>query len=330
LLLASPLWALAADRSRRPVAVLRVATALSALAAIAMALASTPLQLFAAAACLAACRSPAASLFESLALHRFAGAPERYGRLRLFGSLGFVAGVLATGTLIDRFADAPMLGSAALLAAAALIALWLPADPGDDHPSATRPGPRELASLFAHPPLRTLYATAVLQGLTQSVYDHLFARHMASIGLSGGWTGVAVAVGVIAEVSLLAVSPALLSRVSPGTLIALGTAASLPRWAGTAFLVAPLPLAALQSLHGLTFAAWWTGSLAFASRHAPASMQSTSVAVLMSLAYGLGTLLAMSLAATLGAHAGSPALFLGCAALSLPAAFLALRLRRAA
>jgi MFS transporter, PPP family, 3-phenylpropionic acid transporter len=92
---------------------------------------------------------------------------------------------------------------------------------------------------------------------------------------------------------LFAISARLPSRICPTTLLAMGAGGAMLRWAGMAFGPPLALLAALQCLHGLSFAATHLGSVQLVARAVPdhhgATAQgdvATIVGVVMTLALG--------------------------------------------
>jgi PPP family 3-phenylpropionic acid transporter len=96
------LWGWVADHSSRRVLVLRM-TALGALAAFSgIAFGRAFGHFFIAMACLNLFTSAQGPLTEALMLAEMRGDTSRYGRVRLWGSLGFIAAVMAAGFALDR------------------------------------------------------------------------------------------------------------------------------------------------------------------------------------------------------------------------------------
>jgi hypothetical protein len=96
------LWGWVADHSSRRVLVLRM-TALGALAAFSgIALGRGFAHFFIAMVCLNLFTSAQGPLTEALMLAEMRGDTSRYGRVRLWGSLGFIAAVMAAGAALDR------------------------------------------------------------------------------------------------------------------------------------------------------------------------------------------------------------------------------------
>ncbi|PIK69372.1 MFS transporter [Methylobacterium frigidaeris] len=204
--------------------------------------------------------------YQSLAAVR-RGPGLDYARIRLGGSLGFLAASLLGGWLLGLVGTGSITGFLAglELASACGAAFLLRRADG------ARPGPRATGRVRLPPALwLAIAAGAAIQASHAAVYA-FGSIHWGSLGLAPATTGFAWALGVVAEIAFFALAgriPGL--RDAPFRLLGLGAAAALLRWAG---LVAAAGLPALvlplQALHGLTFGATQLGAMAALSRLAP-------------------------------------------------------------
>lgn len=334
--LSAPLWAAIADRLRQGALLLRLAASLSVLAAGAVALglalpglgeaATLGLALVA----FAFLRAPIGPLLDSAAVHLLVadGAdPRDYGRLRLWGSVGFM-GIAAVAALLVQ--DAPTGRPALLLATgawavAALLTLVLPA------PDAAAPAPvlPALRALFRAPFLLPLALGLTLHGFGLGVYDMLLPMHMDGLGLGGAWTGAALALGISAEVTVMALGRRVLSAARPQHLLVLASATAALRWALVAVVTAPVLLVALQALHGIVFGVFWIAGVELMRTRAPAEVRNSAQSLLMVTAYGAGALLTGAATSAFLDSLGTAGLFgLGAAAAVGAAGCLGLGARR--
>ena len=244
-----------------------------------------------------------------------------YARIRLGGSLGFLAAALSGGWLLGLVGERA--GATAFLAALGLVsaagcAVLAAREPQRDaapvRASARLPLPAALWLAMA--------AAALVQASHAAVYA-FGSIHWAALGLSPGAIGLAWAVGVVAEIAFFALVPRLSPlRDAPFRLLALGAGAALLRWAGLVAL-ADLPAAVLplQVLHGLTFGATQLGAMAALSRLAPEGARGRAQGTYGAVA-ALGSAVA-TLACGAAVRAGGPVLAF---ALMLPLAGIGLAL----
>ncbi|KMO19414.1 MFS transporter [Methylobacterium platani JCM 14648] len=190
-----------------------------------------------------------------------------YARIRLGGSLGFLAASLLGGWLLGFVGTGgiPNFLAGLELASACGAALLLHRARAAV-PASRAPGrvPLPLALWLA------IAAGAAIQASHAAVYA-FGSIHWGLIGLSPAETGIAWGVGVVAEIGFFAAVGRIgWLRDAPFRLLGLGAAAALLRWGGLlAASGLPALVLPLQALHGLTFGATQLGAMAALSRLAP-------------------------------------------------------------
>jgi len=188
----------------------------------------------------------------------------QYGRMRLWGSLAYIAANFLAGWLLDLSGPQVLVVLiVSATAAATLASLALPRD-------AEGIGSRETHSYWSLPALRTMRsvpkaAIALLAAaLGQAAHAMVYAFgtiHWTRLGLSGYEVGAAWGIGVVAEVLLFAGAGWIRGARAPEILILVGLTAGLVRW-GLAPFAADLPgVLSLQLLHGITFGATHLGAM---------------------------------------------------------------------
>lgn len=272
--------------------------------------------------------APLAPLADVLALAAARGGTAfPYGWVRGAGSAAFIAGVGAAGWLVQGVGlAAGLVAGAVLFAAAGAAALaGRPAVGLRERPAAeTGIGFAGLVRIAAF--RRTVLAAALVIG-AHAMHDAFAMILWRGAGIGAGAAGLLWAEAVAAEVFVfLVVGPPLLARIGlPGGLAVAAVAGTL-RWAVQAETVALPWLAAIQTLHGLSFALLHLACLGLIERAVPQASRATALTVYGTVGLGLA-----GAAATLASgplfsafHARA---FWAMAALSLAAAPLALRLR---
>ena len=301
-----PLVAMAADwwGDRRQATVVLAAIALAGAVALAFADGFWPILVVTLVSALAA--MGLMPLAEVLAMSGVRRGSLDYGRMRLWGSVSFVAIGFVAGAAIAVHGAGSVLvllivGSAVTLAAA----LLLPRDPearGGDQARRSRGafwrlsiGPAFLLFLLAAGAVQASHAVFYTFGVIE----------WRQQGLSANWAATLWAIGVAAEIALFAYSRAVVARLGPVLLIGSGALAGLLRWTVMAFdppLAALLPL---QALHGLTFGAAHLGALHFISVHVAPADAATAQALYASVTAGIGLGLATLASGPLYAAIGS-------------------------
>jgi MFS transporter, PPP family, 3-phenylpropionic acid transporter len=248
-------------------------------------------------------------LTETVAVSGVRHAGLNYGRMRLWGSLTFLAASFAGGFAVARWGSEIGIWLVALGCVLTVIAAHLlPREAlSTDAPELERAPwwkaeeprmllrqPAFLAFLVASGGVQAAHATFLTFGTL------IWQKQ----GLSGGWIGALWAIGVFAEVGLFAISAWLVERFGAAALLMAGAATSILRWAAMAFNPGLAVLVPLQILHGVTYGASHIGAIHFIGKAVPlraaGSAQALYATVAAGLAMGLATLVAGWLYARIG------------------------------
>jgi len=244
-----------------------------------------------------------------------------YGRIRLWGSLAFIVGSLATGRLLAVY-DADwvlwlVLGALALslLAAVALPGRELTAHQAGDGEDLSL---KRLARLFGQRELLVFLVASALIQASHAAYYGFSALHWRASGIGATTIAVLWTEGVVAEILFFALSRRLAGRLRPGTLLVLAGLLGTLRWSVTALSTDLAALAAVQLLHAATFAATHLAAMHTITRATPARLAASMQSLYSALSGGLAMGGTMLLAGTL--YESDPGLaFLAMAGLTLAA-----------
>lgn len=266
-------------------------------------------------------------LVEAITLTSLAGQSGRYGPIRLWGSLGFIGAVLAVGAWLDAAAVRllpAVLFSLAFVALAAALAL-----PGarSHGPAPADDGER---GRFANGGVRALLAAGFCMAVAHGALYAFFSLHLEQLGYSGKAIGAFWTLGVLAEIAVFLYLPTIFRRFALSTILQAGLLAAVLRFLAIAWAaehVAVLVLA--QLLHGVTFGAFHSASVAAVHRLFPGSVQARGQALFSSLSYGAGGAAGTLLAGWAWGWYGAPAAFSLAAVAALAGVFLARELRQA-
>ena len=318
---ANPLVGIAADRSGEPRLIMLMLSCATAATFLVCLWAHGFVALLLLSAAAVTFISGLMPLGDSLALAGAYAGKADYGRVRLWGSLTFVATLLITGRiLMGRSADTVLyllIGGAALTFAACF-----------GLPSENAPVRRRFSSgwqALITPRLLVFLGAATLVQGSHSVLYIFGTLHWRAIGLSDATIAVFWAEGTLAEVVLFFWGAPLLRRIGPLGLIALGGGAGLVRWTMTAFATAVPVIAVAQLLHAFSFGAAHLGAMHHLARTVPDEQAATGQALYSAVVGSIGPGLIMLPMGALYAAAGGRA-YLAMAALAVAGAALALRL----
>jgi len=318
-LVAGPAAGRLADRLDAPKVILSLCSAVAALIALGYLPARGLWLLFAVGVFHSAALAPLAPLSDTLALGAAAAARSddavrrgfEYGWVRGAGSAAFILGSVLSGQAVGHFGIASVVWlNAALLATAAFAALLVPQlPPTQDAARATeaKGGVRGVGALLRLPLYRRLVLVAALIMGSHAMHDSFAVIRWAAAGIGPGTAGLLWSLSVAAEVMVfLFVGRPLLDRLGPAGAAMLAAAAGIVRWAvmaETAWLPA---LAAVEPLHGLTFALLHLTCMRLLAGCVPRHLAATALTLYGTVGIGapatLLTLASGPLYARFGAH----------------------------
>ncbi|MBF0417320.1 MAG: MFS transporter [Magnetococcales bacterium] len=315
---APPLWGQVADRGARHKVIF--GTSLGALIAFSLFFFDSSLPwIFAVTLLYSIFHTGPLSLVDATAMEQSIIHHWDYGRLRLWGSWGFIVCSLGGGPLSDRMGlESIPAFIALLLALTALCTLWLPR-------ATVRHDARiPVSALFQRADVRWFYFSATMMQFSHGGYYGFMSLHLQQQGFSRTLIGLLWAVGVLAEVVLMSRSRALIERVGVTPLLTLSLFLATLRWSLCAITVELTWLIGAQLMHAFTFGAFHIASVRRVHDFAPESARGVAQGWLAALSYGVGGGMGMALSGVLLEHVGYPAMF-GLLALSAGVGMLASR-----
>jgi PPP family 3-phenylpropionic acid transporter len=260
--------------------------------------------------------SPLMALYDGLLVNEARARGIVYGRLRMWGSVAFIAGTLLCGVAV-KTGGPPWVLYVGLIGVLTLAPFALLLPKGEAHQvGGPRRAPFGLLELFKSKRFVLFMAAA---GFCQSSHAVLYsfgtltwrAAGIDDVAISALW-GESVAV----EILMMLGSGWMLKRLGVCGLIGFGLCCGVVRWTGMAFTTAVPALIVLQALHAGTFAASHLGAMAFIQRALPASGAALGQSIYYALGTGLTQAVIYQFAGLLYTHYGQLA-FLGMTVISL-------------
>ena len=257
------------------------------------------------------CWSASLPLVESLTLRHLSSQPERYGRIRLWGSVGFIVAVAGGGALLDVSSLAALLwGGWGLMFCTFAVTTTL---------SEARSIPLGeailLSTVFKQRKLRYLLAAGFCMLAAHGALYIFYSIYLAGQGYSATIIGALWALGVLAEIAVFTFLPGLSRRHSMRRILLLSFALAALRFATIGWGAAHLSLLILaQLLHGATFGAHHAATMAALNKWVAPGQQANGQAIYGSVAYGAGGLAGSLLAGQIWSQVG-PALTFSVASL---------------
>lgn len=229
----------------------------------------------------------------SLAAHLSHGGrmdTARYGRVRVWGSVGFILAVVAVGGLLQGTGIGVfpwvVVGAGALLLVATL---RLPAHKDDVSPAAGAPS---ILSVLRKPAVAWFFASVFFTVLAHAALYAFFSLYLDSLGYGKGTVGALWAVAVAVEIVFFWTQGRWFASAGAHRWLQWAALASVLRFATVAGLgqhLAALVLA--QLLHAVTFAGHHAACIVLVTRHFPGALRGRGQALYSVLGYGLSGVL---------------------------------------
>ncbi len=286
-LVAPGLWGWLADKSGHRVTVVRLSAVLSATGFTAFFFVRDFAALLVVMAFVSFFWSASLPLMEALTLRHLEGRAERYGRIRLWGSVGFIAAVLGTGAWLDRMSIGALLwvNLGLLIGIVACAALLV-----EPRRSVTAgpPVPRLRHGLI-RPQVLGLLAACFFMSAAHGPFYVFYSIHLVGHGYDKTAVGALWSLGVVAEILVFLAMPRLMRRWSAVAILQASLAIATVRFlaigwgADLAWL-----LALAQLMHGATFGAYHAAAVSALHQWFPAGQMARVQAIYGSVSFGAG------------------------------------------
>jgi len=250
-----------------------------------------------------------------------------YGRMRLWGTVGFIGLSWLTGIILDKVhISAVLWGLLLLLVANIFVSTGIPAAKnGGPHISL-----KNLSSQILRREALIFLFIAMLMLVSHSTYYGFFSIYLESLGYSRSMIGILWALGPLGEVLVMFFSGRIMKKFGTVRVLAFSLLMAIIRWTLYAFAWSVPFLVFGQLLHAFTFGTFHIASVRYVEKLFPDSMRNTAQALYSSAAYGMGLVLGTVACGLLYDRVGAPVLFFLSALVSMVALGALVRERRRA
>lgn len=280
------LWGWLADRSGRRMRLVRVTAAAGALGFPLIALADGFVALLLVLAAMSFLTSAAMPLAEATTFGHVRGDTGRYARIRLWGSIGFIAAVVAVGYLLDHVPIGDWLWAVAALYVAGVFAAW--AVPDTAAARATG-GDVSARVLLGRSEVRGLLLACFLMAVAHGAYYAFYSVHLVDHGYSKAAVGWLWALGVACEVAVFWWMPAIVARLGLRRVLAASFAIAVLRFLMIGWLPDwPLAVLVAQAMHAATFGAYHAAAVGLIHRWFGGALQARGQALYTAVSFGAG------------------------------------------
>ncbi|WP_406672834.1 MFS transporter [Natronospira sp.] len=285
-IIAPYLWGWIADQSGRRVAIIRLAAFMAAACFAGILAGDSYLWIAAVMLAFSFFWNAALPQFEALTLNHLGTRVERYGRIRLWGSVGFIASVVVLGPLLDQFGEALL----PWVIWALLVLLWFSTLAVSERPDRrAQPSAGGIAAIMRRPEVISLFLACFLAKASHGPYYGFFTIYLQDAGYQGLVIGALWALGVVAEIGVFLIMPRLLANAGPRTLMVVALGLTALRWLLIALFIDKMPvLIAAQLLHMASFGLYHAVAVHFIHRFFRGPFQGRGQALYSSLSFGAG------------------------------------------
>lgn len=285
-ILAPHLWGWLADRSGRRIQVVRLSGAAGTLVFMGVFAGESFTLLCSVLFAMMFFWSAALPLVEATTLSHLGDETARYGRIRVWGSVGFIAAVVAVGYLLDMTSPRALLWVIAGLMTCMLLLSCMVAEapavahPGDD---------RTVWHVVRQPAVIAVVLASALMAAAHGPYYTFYTIHLVDHGYSKSLAGWLWALGVICEIGIFVWMSHLYRAFTLRQILVASTLLAALRfvvigWGADSVWL----LLAAQTLHAASFGSFHAAAIGVVHKLFRGRHQARGQAIYGSLAYGLG------------------------------------------
>jgi len=306
-LLASPAWGAVSDRFGGSPLVLLTATVVGALGAVSLVLVREPLAVAVAAIVLAIGIAGTGPILDARALEAVGPDRTKYGPLRAWGSVSYIASAFLTGAAIERWGLGVLFAVLAVaLLSTGLIGLTLRPEARVHVGQPFRAAGR----LFGRRGLGLFLVGAFLTWSGLSAVAGFYSIRLHELGAPATVVGLSAALGAAIEVPIMLRFPRIVARFGASRVLVAGAAC----FAGRALLASlsadPTVLVALSAAQGVGFACFMVGGVTYVSEHAPRNLAATAQGIFQGAGISLAQVTAAAVGGSVAGLVGVDRLFL--------------------
>jgi PPP family 3-phenylpropionic acid transporter len=292
-LFSAPFWGGLADATQKHKRLLLLTIFTSIVIAFALSNASVFLWLIPLVVLLAFFIAPIMPIVDNSVMDLLADQKDQYGKLRLWGAIGWGVAAPVVGWLIERSDLSWAFFGYMILMSAGLLVAWKlnvsQASIGTKFWDGVR-------SLLSNPSWSLFLFTVFVFGIGSAVIQNFLFLYMNDLEASKTLMGLSLMFATISELPVLYFSDRLLNRFGATGMIIFSMSLLVLRLLAYSFIRIPLLLLLIQLLHGPTYSVVWVSGVSYAANNAPQGMGAT--------AQGLFSGVLLGLSAAMGAFIG--------------------------
>lgn len=306
MLLGAPIWGALADITQKQKRWLLTAIAGSLVMVFIFAQTTSFVWLIPIVAVYAFFAAPIMPLVDASTMNWLGARRHRYGRIRLWGAIGWGVAAPVAGWLIEVSGVQWAFWGYITLMFIGLLVAWLMTIQGT---SIRQPFWRGIRRIAGDRQWLAFLVVTFIGGTCLAIIGNYLFLYMNELGASKTLMGLSLTVATISEVPVLYYSDKLLGRWQARGLLLIALLAYIIRALAYSLVNEPWLFLGIQLLHGLTFSAMWVAGVSYANSNAPTGLESTAQGLFSGILLGLGGIAGALIGGFLYDEIGAVALF---------------------
>jgi len=306
-MLAPSVWGWLADHTGKRLLVVQVAATLSALFYLGVFVTTGFWGLFLVLVLMAFFWSASIPLVEATTMSYLGKNTAHYGRIRSWGSIGFIVTVVGLGYAFDYVAIAWLLWAGLVCEIGILIfSRLIP----ETEVLAHHTDHQSIKQLLFQPRVIALFGACFLMSVAHGPYYTFYSLYLVEHGYAKSAVGGLWAVGVICEIGVFFVMPSLVKRFGFTRILLISFSGAVVRFLLIGWTVDWVVLLLIaQMLHALTFGAYHAASVGLVHEFFKGRHQSKGQALFGSITYGAGGMVGGLASGPIWQHLGASVLY---------------------
>ena len=250
--------------------------------------------------------TPIVPLLDSSALESVENSSHSYGELRLWGSVGWAISTVLVGILIQKYNIYWLFYCYVVLTL--LTFSFSLFQPKRKHVLKTSVW-SGLKDLLGKPSFLLFLLSILFAAMTLSGSSSFLSIFLDSIGTNESSIGLAWSIASLSEIPIMLFSGKIMQRIGSKGLLTVAFVTFIIRWFLMSTVTVPVFALMLQLLHGLTFAAFLTGSVTYINARTPKGLKTTAQSVFNIITFGIGSIFGSLLSGYIVEYGGMAWLF---------------------
>ncbi|MGC2458587.1 MAG: MFS transporter [Gallionellaceae bacterium] len=319
-MIAPNIWGWLADHTGKRLLVVKLAALCSALAYLGVFFTTQFWGMLLVLALMSFFWSASMPLVEATTLTYLGKNTAHYGRIRSWGSVGFIVSVLGLGYAFDYIAISWLLWAGLFILLGILFfSRQIPPTAVLAHHTDSQP----IMDILMRPRVLALFGACFLMSVAHGPYYTFYSIHLVEHGYAKSAVGLLWALGVVCEIGIFFLMPWLMRRYTLTRILLASFICAVLRFLLIGWGVGSLALLLFaQSLHALTFGAFHAAAIALVHQFFRGRHQSRGQGLFGSITYGAGGVIGGLASGPLWQHWGASVMY----SMSALAAFLGLLL----